>query len=65
MSKAKPTLHRHIGGLERFIEDKATDVSLHRHIGGLENTLKAETAESVLHRHIGGLENPKTLAIKL
>ena len=51
-----PSIHRHIGGLEKWAIQTTTATTIHRHIGGLENKSNAAAIASQIHRHIGGLE---------
>ena len=49
-------IHRHIGGLEKWVQAADLVCRIHRHIGGLEIVFLAQDAKQTIHRHIGGLE---------
>ena len=51
------SLHRHVGGLEKWSNGSSNIGRLHRHTGGLEKWSNGSSNIGRLHRHTGGLEN--------
>ena len=49
-----PSIHRHIGGLEKQLRMGIFDRDIHRHIGGLEKIIRLANWHKHIHRHIGG-----------
>ena len=53
---SRPSVFRHVGGLEVGLPPGVLTSHVFRHVGGLEALVSSERARAAVFRHVGGLE---------